>query len=44
LEKSALEKPADQFTMGITKNPSGGGVLKLSWESTQFSVPFTVQK
>jgi hypothetical protein len=44
LEKSALEKPADQFTMGITKNPAGGGVLKLSWESTQFSVPFTVQK
>jgi hypothetical protein len=44
LQKSALEKPADQFTMGITKNPSGGGVLKLSWESTQFSVPFTVQK
>jgi hypothetical protein len=44
LEKSALEKTVDQFTMGIVKNPSGGGVLKLSWENTQFSTPFTVQK
>ena len=44
LTKDALDKPADQFTMGIAKNPAGGGVLKLSWESTQFSVPFTVAK
>jgi hypothetical protein len=44
LTKDALEKPLDQFTMGISKNPTGGGVLKLSWESTQLSVPFTVAK
>jgi hypothetical protein len=44
LTKTALDKPADQFTMGIEKNPAGGGVLKLMWESTQFSVPFTVSK
>ena len=44
LTKDALDKPVDQFTMGIAKNPTGGGVLKLSWESTQFSVPFTIQK
>ena len=44
LTKDALDKPVDQFTMGIAKNPAGGGVLKLSWESTQFSVPFTVAK
>jgi len=44
LTKDALDKPADQFTMGIAKNPAGGGVLKLMWESTQFSVPFTVAK
>jgi len=44
LTKAALDKPVDQFTMGLAKNPAGGGVLKLSWESTQFSVPFTVAK
>jgi hypothetical protein len=44
LEKSALDKPVDQFTMAVAKNGAGGGVLKLAWESTQFSAPFTVQK
>jgi hypothetical protein len=44
LTKETLDKPVDQFTMGISKNPAGGGVLKLSWENTQFSVPFTVAK
>jgi hypothetical protein len=44
LKKEALDPPADQFTMAIAKNPAGGGVLKLMWETTQFSVPFTVQK
>jgi len=44
LTKAALDKPVDQFTMGVEKNPAGGGVLKLSWESSQFSVPFTVAK
>jgi hypothetical protein len=44
LTKTALDKPVDQFTMGVDKNPAGGGVLKLSWESAQFSVPFTVAK
>ncbi|HTQ50892.1 MAG TPA: DUF2911 domain-containing protein [Candidatus Acidoferrales bacterium] len=44
LQKEALGKSVDQFTMAIEKNPSGGGVLKLMWEKTQFSVPFTTQK
>ena len=44
LTKESLDKPVDQFTMAVAKNPAGGGVLKLSWESTQFSVPFTVAK
>lgn len=44
LEKEALDKPVDQFTMAIARGPSGGGVLKMMWENTQFSVPFTVQK
>ena len=44
LTKESLDKSVDQFTMAISRNPSGGGVLKMSWETTQFSVPFTVQK
>ena len=44
LKKEALDKPVDQFTMAVAKDSSGGGVLKLMWENTQFSVPFTVQK
>jgi hypothetical protein len=43
LTKTALDKPVDQFTMAITRD-SSGGVLKMSWENTEFSVPFTVQK
>ncbi len=45
LKKDPLNQRLDQFTMGIEKSPSGGGgVVKLMWESTQFSVPFTVVK
>jgi hypothetical protein len=44
LKKDALDKPVDQFTMAVEKNPGGGGVLKMMWESIQFSVPFTVKK
>ncbi|MGD0744831.1 MAG: DUF2911 domain-containing protein [Verrucomicrobiota bacterium] len=44
LKKEALEKPVDQFTMAVEKNASGGGVLKMMWENTQFSVPFAVPK
>ncbi|HXR48071.1 MAG TPA: DUF2911 domain-containing protein [Candidatus Limnocylindrales bacterium] len=44
LKKEALDKPVDQFTMAVAKNPSGGGVVKLIWENTEFSVPFTVNK
>jgi hypothetical protein len=44
LKKDALEKPVDQFTMALEKNPAGGGVLKLSWENIQYSLAFTVKK
>jgi Protein of unknown function (DUF2911) len=44
LKKEALDKPVDQFTMSVGKNPSGGGVIKLMWENTQYSAPFTVKK
>jgi len=44
MKKEALDKPNDQFAMAVAKNPSGGGVIKLMWENTQFSAPFTVKK
>jgi hypothetical protein len=40
LKRDALGKPVDQLTMAIEKDPAGGGVLKIMWENTQFSVPF----
>ncbi len=44
LKKEAVEKTVEQFTMAVEKNPSGGGLLKMSWENTQFSVAFAVKK
>jgi hypothetical protein len=44
LKKEALDKPADQLAMAVSKNPSGGGVLKIMWENTEYSAPFAVQK
>lgn len=43
LKAETLPAPVDQFTMGVAKNTDGGGVLKMSWENTQFSAIFTVQ-
>ena len=44
LTKTALDTLVDQFIIAISKNPPAGGVLKLTWENTQYSVPFSVQK
>ena len=44
MKKSSASTPADQFTIAIDKNDAGGGVLKVTWEETQYSAPFTVQK
>ena len=44
LKKEATEKPVDQFTMSVGKNASGGGILKLMWEGTQYSIPYAVKK
>ncbi len=43
LKKKSLEKPVDQFTMAIDK-ADGGGVLRMMWENTEYSVGFTVKK
>jgi hypothetical protein len=44
LTKAALDTPVDQLTISVSKNPSGGGLLKMMWENTQYSTTFTVQK
>ena len=43
LKKETLPSPVDEFTMALDKDGSGG-VLKLMWETTGYSVPFTVTK
>lgn len=44
LKKDALPEAVDQFTMALDENPAGGGVLKLCWEKTQYSVGYKVKK
>ena len=44
LTKATLDKSVDQFTIAIVKNKGGGGVIKLSWENTEYSAAFTTQK
>jgi hypothetical protein len=44
LKKTDLDKTVDQFTMAIDSEASGGGVVKMQWEKTQYSVAFTVKK
>lgn len=38
LKKEPLDKPVDQLTLAIEKDGASGGVLKIMWENTQFSV------
>ncbi len=44
LKKDALESPVDQFTMAIDSTGSSGGAIKLMWEATSYSAPFSVGK
>jgi hypothetical protein len=44
MKKQVFDKPVDQFTMAIEKNPAGGGTLKLTWETSQYSVPLKAAK
>ena len=44
MTKSATDKTVDQLTLGVEKNPAGGGNIKVSWENTQYTVAFTVKK
>jgi len=40
LKKETLDTPVEEFTMAVTRD----GQLKMSWDKTQYSVSFTVQK
>ncbi len=45
LKKESLDKPADQLTITVQNDAAaGGGALKIAWENTQFTAPFTVKK
>ncbi len=44
MKKEAVDKPVDQFTITVEKNPAGGGTLKMSWENTQYSVALKSKK
>ena len=45
LRKRALQAPVEQLTFMIAKNPDGkGGSIAMTWETTEVSVPFTVER
>ncbi len=41
---AALSEPVEQFTIAIAPTGNGTGVLTLSWDTTQASVPIRVEK
>jgi hypothetical protein len=44
VRKRSLDAPVEQLTFAVVKNPEGrGGLVTMSWETTEVSVPFTVQ-
>ena len=44
LKKETLDQQVDQLTIAIDNAPPSGGVIRIMWEKTQFSLPFTVKK
>ena len=43
LTKKTLTAPVDQLTIAIEPGAGNAGTLKISWESTELSIPFTVK-
>jgi len=45
MKKDPIKTQVDQFTMALVNDPAtGSGILKLQWETTQYSVAFTQKK
>jgi hypothetical protein len=45
LTKEPLEKAVDQLTIALANDSAtGAGTVKIMWENTQFSLPFTVKQ
>jgi hypothetical protein len=44
LKKGDTSATIGQFTMSVGKNSDGGGIIKMAWENTQYSIPFTIKK
>ncbi len=42
LKKETLSQPVEQFTISVENAPPTGGVIKIMWDDTQYSVPITV--
>jgi hypothetical protein len=44
-KRDTLAQPVDQFTIVVERGASnnGAGTIKLMWENTQYSVPFTIK-
>jgi hypothetical protein len=43
LSRESLPQPVEQFTIAIEPTQRGG-VLRLSWDTTSYLVPFTVSR
>lgn len=43
LTQSALATPVEQFTIALDPSGTTGGTLRLQWEGTEYSIPFTIQ-
>ena len=47
LKKSSVEKQVDQLTLALAQDPAApntSGLLTITWETTQFTLPFMVKK
>lgn len=44
LKAEPLATPVPQLTIALENGRPRGGVIKISWEDTQFTVPYTVKK
>lgn len=42
LQKRSIDSPVEQLTFTIEPNPSGGGWIKMTWETTEVSAAFSV--